>query len=45
MVGMSVALIDITRYKRAAASDVSRVRPLANGKERNKANGYGGHQS
>jgi PAS domain S-box-containing protein len=45
VVGMSVALIDITRYKRAAASDVSRVRPLANGKERNKANGYGGHQS
>jgi PAS domain S-box-containing protein len=45
VVGMSVALIDITKYKRPAASDIGRVRPLSNGRERNKTNGYGGHQS
>ena len=45
VVGMSVALIDITKYKRATASDVGRIRPLSNGRDRNRANGYGGCQS
>jgi len=44
VVGMSVALIDITKYKRSTGSEFGRIRPLSNGKERNKANGYGGHQ-
>jgi PAS domain S-box-containing protein len=42
VVGMSVALIDITKYKRPASSEPGRVRPLSNGRERNKANGLGG---
>ena len=42
VVGMSVALIDITKYKRPAMSELGRIRPLSNGRERNKANGLGG---
>jgi PAS domain S-box-containing protein len=42
VVGMSVALIDITKYKRPATSELGRIRPLPNGRERNKANGFGG---
>lgn len=43
VVGMSVALIDITRYRRARHSTPERIRLLPNGKDRGRANGHGGH--
>jgi PAS domain S-box-containing protein len=43
VVGMSMALIDITKYKRAKPANLGRFDLLPNGKEPGKANGHGGH--
>lgn len=43
VVGMSVALIDITKYKRSRSPDVGRFAMLPYAKERSRPNGHGGN--
>jgi hypothetical protein len=45
VVGMSVALIDITKYKRAAAAELEGTKPIPIGKERQKTDAPGGPKS
>jgi PAS domain S-box-containing protein len=45
VVGMSVALIDITKYKRTAAAELEGAKPVLIGKERQKTDVSGGPRS